>query len=74
VFWRVHPRVEIFPSCPGKTGLTGPPHRSDRCEPWWAFSGDFAPECSSCSQESSYSGLVQFGFGLLGFLALGEVV
>jgi hypothetical protein len=36
-FGGVDPRVLFIPRSPGRTGLTGASHRSDRCNPCWVF-------------------------------------
>jgi hypothetical protein len=65
----VDPRVLFIPSCPGYTGLTGAPDRSDRCNPRWVFARVNVWVCSLLSCVAAVSSLGQFG-GRLACLVL----
>jgi hypothetical protein len=56
-FGGVDPRVLFIPSCPGYTGLTGAPDRSDRCNPQWDFSRVNVLVCSLLSCVAAVSSL-----------------
>jgi hypothetical protein len=67
-FGGVDPRVLFIPSCPGYTGLTGAPDRSERCESLVGFaSGELLDSCVFGSW-SCWSVLGLFGVVLLGFV------
>jgi hypothetical protein len=59
--------VLFIPSCPGYTGLTGAPDRSDRCEPLWVFAQVNVLVCSLLSRGAAVSSLGPFG-GRLAYL------
>jgi hypothetical protein len=73
-FGGVDPRVLFIPRSPGHTGLTGVPHRSDRCNPCWVFSWVIVCVSSLLSCVAAVSSLGRFGAWLAclvfwGFLA-----
>jgi hypothetical protein len=61
--------VLFIPSCPGYTGLTGAPDRSNRCDPRWVFARVNVCVCSLLFCVPAVSSLGQFG-GRLGYLVL----